>query len=80
MFKGLGEDYFGPPAPGQSYEQFQSQSGMSNETRVAITLAAGAAGSIVGTPLVGLAAAAGAWLLGPSLARKSKPKPPVQGG
>lgn len=72
----LGQDYYGPPAPQQSYEDYQKQ--MTN--RAVISIGTGLVAASLLNPVVGVAAGVSAWLLTPGLAKKSKPKPQTQGG
>lgn len=71
---GLGQDYFGPPRPGQSFAQYESF--------MRLPIAAGSA--VIGALLLGpvglVAGGVGAWLLTPRLATHSKPKSQTQGG
>jgi len=76
MFRGLGQDYYGPPAPGQTYAEYQTQMGV----RVAATVGAAVVGMALVNPVVGIVAGVGTWLATPTLVKKVKGKPKVQGG
>lgn len=67
----LGADYYGPPAPGQSFAQYQSF--------MELPIAAGGAvvGAMVAGPIGAIVGGVGSWLVA-SLRHTNKPK--VQGG
>jgi hypothetical protein len=72
----LGQDYYGPPAPNQTYEEYQIQQGQ----RVAVSIGAGLVAASMINPAIGIVAGISTWLLTPGLAKKSKSKSKTQGG
>jgi len=73
MFKDtLGEEYYGPPKAGQSFEEYETYMNAQN-----IAIGGGLVALSIVNPLIGGAAAIGWLLSGP---KKTKNKSKVQGG
>jgi len=70
---GMGEDYYGPPAPGQTWNQYETFM-----SAPIATMGGAAIGALVAGPVGAIVGGIGSWLLNDSTRHMNKPK--TQGG
>lgn len=73
---GVGQEFYGPPRPGQSWSAFQDMMSM----RGGVSIASGIAAATLINPMIGIGAGLLTWALTPGLASKQKSKSIYQGG
>jgi hypothetical protein len=69
----LGEDYYGPPRPGQSYNQYNSFMQMP----IVVGASGATIGALVAGPIGAIVGGVGSWIMSDAI---NKRKSPTQGG